>query len=761
MFFVNNGSRCGSKLPVFFILLVWLIFSYPYFLQNKIPYPSTYQVNHFFPWSAYEKYWGPVKNGAMPDITDQIYPWRHFTIETWKKAQIPFWNPNSFSGNPHLANYQSAVFSPLNLLFFIFPFVDAWSLLILLQPLLAGIFTYLFLRELKVGREGSVLGSTVFMFCGFMVVWMAYGTLSYAILFLPLSLFAIERWFNKKSKLPLIILTLSIPLSFFSGHFQTSLYFFAFTFSYLIFKVLNNRKNYTPIVAAFILGILISLIQIIPSIQFYLESTRSGVFLNQGGIPISYLVNLFAPDFFGNPVTRNDWFGTYAEWASFVGIIPLVLSLLAFNIKNKAAVYFFVFGLITLTLAVDSPLQRFMTDLQIPVISTSNPTRIIVLLSFLLSILAGFGFDRLRNLELKFISKRVIPLVLLFALIWFSLIFLNFIPEDKQIIAQRNFILPTLLLGLFLAIVYFAIVGKQKILLFLILFLVAFDSLRFAQKWMPFDPEELVFPDTSVVQGIRENIGNGRIFGNFGANIDTYYGFPGIEGYDPLYIERYGEFIRSANEGEFKEPERSVVHLSRRSEFADRVLDLLGVSLIFHPVADTNQSWAYPVWENPEKYSVVWEDEKFQLFKNNTALPRAKLFYGYEVIEKRESIISRLYSEDFDFRNTLILEDEPNISELITQKSEFGEGKVEILLYEPNSVQIKVETKSPALLFLSDNYYPGWKARVSGEETKIYRADYTFRAVEVPEGESLVEFSYKPFSSKYFASKDEIDRIRR
>src|SRR3989344_3001921 len=94
--------------PVIFIFIIWFIFAHPYFLSDKVPFPSAYQVNNFAPWSTYEQFWGPVKNGAMPDIITQIYPWRYLAIETWKSGEIPLWNPYIFSGNPLLANYQSA-----------------------------------------------------------------------------------------------------------------------------------------------------------------------------------------------------------------------------------------------------------------------------------------------------------------------------------------------------------------------------------------------------------------------------------------------------------------------------------------------------------------------------------------------------------------------------------------------------------------------------------------------------------------------------
>src|SRR5258708_5870465 len=86
--------------PVFIILFIWSLFASSYFFKHKVPFPSTYAVNFFPPWNAYHLYDGPVKNNAMPDVITQMYPWRYFTIQSWKAGQIPLWNPYSFSGTP-------------------------------------------------------------------------------------------------------------------------------------------------------------------------------------------------------------------------------------------------------------------------------------------------------------------------------------------------------------------------------------------------------------------------------------------------------------------------------------------------------------------------------------------------------------------------------------------------------------------------------------------------------------------------------------
>jgi uncharacterized membrane protein YfhO len=46
------------------------------------------------------------------------------------------------------------------------------------------------------------------------------------------------------------------------------------------------------------------------------------------------------------------------------------------------------------------------------------------------------------------------------------------------------------------------------------------------------------------------------------------------------------------------------------------------------------------------------------------------------------------------------------------------------------------------MLFISENFHKYWKAKVNGKEAKIYRAFSTFMAVDIPQGESIVELRY-------------------
>src|SRR3989344_210834 len=741
--------------PVIVIFIIWFIFANPYFLKNKVPFPSNYQVNNFAPWSTNSKFWGPVKNSAMPDIITQIYPWRHLAIDIWKTGQVPLWSPYTFSGNPLLANYQSAVLSPFNILFFILPFVDAWSILVLLQPLLAGLFMYLFARSLRISNMGGLISAISFMFCGFITSWMGYATLGYAILFLPFSLFCIERYCMTKKNVFLLLLSLTIPLSFFSGHFQISLYFLLTILTYIVYKLIVSKNIYNTLsLFLFVFfGVLLTMPQIIPSIELYLESFRSS-FFQTSGIPIGYLPSLLAPDFFGNPVTRNTWFGHYAEWNAYIGLLPFMLAIYSIlEIKKPRILFFFIFGILALILAVSNPIAAFIQNLHIPVLSTASINRIIILFSFSFAILAGLGLDQLL-LGIKKASKKIILVWLslfsfLFVILWIAIFQKLFIPLDKITIARQNLILPTILFLASSFLVAFAIILRKikygrALYAFLalgLIVLVAFDMLRFAIKWMPFDPRNLVFPSFSTTDAFSKISGFNRVFGNLGGEATTYYRLPSVEGYDALYSKRYGQFIGYIANEEFIESNWSVVLFPKHSKNTFKAINLLDIKYVAHKLSDDGVSWTFPYWTYPKgQFDLIYKDNYYRFYQNNDVFPHTFLVGEYRIIKDEKQILKTLFGKDFNLRREIVLEEDPGI---IGEKGDVGDAK--IISYEPNNIEISVDSRNSSLLFLSENYAKGWRASVDGKSIPILRANYTFRAIKIDKGKHNVKFWYDPW----------------
>jgi hypothetical protein len=60
-----------------------------------------------------------------------------------------------------------------------------------------------------------------------------------------------------------------------------------------------------------------------------------------------------------------------------------------------------------------------------------------------------------------------------------------------------------------------------------------------------------------------------------------------------------------------------------------------------------------------------------------------------------------------------------------------------------NSQRLRVSTSEPALLVISDNFYPAWHATIDGDPVPLVRADYTLRAVPIPAGTHEVRIAYR------------------
>jgi hypothetical protein len=70
------------------------------------------------------------------------------------------------------------------------------------------------------------------------------------------------------------------------------------------------------------------------------------------------------------------------------------------------------------------------------------------------------------------------------------------------------------------------------------------------------------------------------------------------------------------------------------------------------------------------------------------------------------------------------------------------EGRVELIYSSYNRLKFRVYSQSPAIFGFSYPYTGHWRAWVNGEKVKVYRANGAAHAVEVPEGDSIVEFRY-------------------
>ena len=244
-------------------------------------------------------------------------------------------------------------------------------------------------------------------------------------------------------------------------------------------------------------------------------------------------------------------------------------------------------------------------------------------------------------------------------------------------------------------------------------------------------------------------------------NMVLHYNLYSPEGYDALYPQKYGKllFAQETNgklTDQILRTDANIKQASERKSMLDnvyrkRLLSLLGVKYIIESKVGDGKNLRTTEERFPEENFILeWEDSKFRIWEFKDALPRAFLVHDYKVAKTDQEIADLLFNESTDLSKTTILEDKPNYSNLTIEQlnNETIINDVKITNYAPNDIKIEVQTNRPGLLFLSDNYYPGWNAYINDKKTKIYRANYSFRAVEIDAGESEIKFSYEPLSFK-------------
>ena len=747
--FINNRL-------LFVFGLIILVFFQQFLLGGKLPVPADTIVGMYHPWR--DVVWDgltagvPFKNFLITDPVRQQYPWRQLTINLFKEKQLPVWNPYTHAGIPLLANFQNATFYPLNVLFFLLPFNLAWGILILLQPLLGGVFLYFYLRQLKLKPVAALVGALSFSFSGFFIAWLEWGTLLHAALWLPLILLAIEKIFSGKSRLKWgTLLIFSLCSQFFAGHLQVSFYVFLVTIVYIFWKFAALEKRRGSYLGFFaVVGLVVTILtaaQWLPTLQFIKLSAREidQSQFNQPGwfIPWQNLIQFLAPDFFGNPTTLN-YSGAfnYAEFIGYLGVIPLIFAFYAiFWRREKRVVFFAALLFIALSFALPTPWAKLPFRLELPFISTSQPTRLLLVVDFCLAILAALGIDFLlaKKTSFKKIVFTLLPFLFLYGLLWLFVLGAGRIwPNAPWItnlaVSKRNLILPTGFLAAG-AILFLALPFKKmpkKIIFSLFFLIICFDLLRFGGKFTPFVKEEWLFPTTRTIEFLKKDKEVFRLMTTdrrlFPPNFSLPYRLQTIEGYDPLYLTRYAELIAASERGEPDiAPPFGFNRIITPHNYQSRLIDLLNVKYVLSLKEE----------ESP-KLVKVFQEGQTRVYENKNAFPRAFMVYDYWLAQDRQEAVSLLMDEAIDLAKTAILEEKPPEPKLIE-----GKGGVKIKRYQENQVMIEVETDQRGILVLTDSYYPGWRVSIDGKETKVYRADYNFRGIIVPEGEHQVIFQYR------------------
>ncbi|MEK7502084.1 MAG: YfhO family protein [Patescibacteria group bacterium] len=749
------------------IFVVILLFFWQVFLKGLLPIPADTIVGLYYPfrdiYSKTNPNGVPFKNFLITDPIRQQYPWKKIVVDLEKDWEMPLWNPYNSTGTPLLANSQSSPFYAFNFIFFILPFRVAWTIFIFLQPLLAGLFLFFYLKKLKLKDSASFFGAISFSLSGFVIAWLEWGTIIHTALWLPLILLSIDKIVlsirhqvlnknNKKTLLWSLIYFFSLTSSFFSGHLQTFFYVFIFSIAYFFVRWIQHKKNKNILLAYLILNtlfLILTSVQWLPTLKLIEISARNidvVDYLTPGWfVPWQNMIQFIAPDFFGNPTTLNYWgIWNYGEFIGYTGIATLLMAFFAlFFRKDKKTLFFGAAFFLSLIFAFPTFFAKIPFEIKIPLISTAQPTRLIFITSFCLSILGALGFDHFLKTKLK---AKIIYAISFFSLVFVGLwlfvmkFYENIISLENINVAKQNLILPTIFfIAVSLILIFEIFVDRTtlkgskmlKLTTYLIILILVFDLLRFGWKFTPFTKSEYLFPSTKITSFLQKQQGQFRVMSAdkriLPPNFSIMYKIQTLDGYDPLYLRRYGELIAALERGEPNiNPPFGFNRIINPLNYSSSLIDLMNVKYILSidPITDS-------------KFSEIFRDGSIKIYENKSVIDRAFFVEKTITSKSKQETINEIFNKELNFKKSAIVENVIN-DDLFNKN--WSSGDMKFLKYSENKVTLRTKNIGDGFLVFTDAYYPNWRAKIDGKQTEIYLTNFNYRGIVVPSGEHEIEF---------------------
>lgn len=271
-----------------------------------------------------------VSNPNMADTTLLFNPANIYNRTLLWSGKLPLWNPYNAGGAPQIANHSSAVFSPYSVPFYLLPMKLAIIAAAFLRLFSMGLFTFLFLKLLRVHQVPALVGATAFMFCGYNIVWLNY-TAAGVLITIPAGCYFAERVFQRVERAKagrkgrylwsLVGLCLSLVVGLLAAHAETFAYCLLLVVAFILFRLLNLWHGWHyqrakllvlfkvagQLLLAGLLALGLSALQMLPFFEYLLNSatlTPGNERVADYSLPVSWWPLYFFPYLFGNPVSN-------------------------------------------------------------------------------------------------------------------------------------------------------------------------------------------------------------------------------------------------------------------------------------------------------------------------------------------------------------------------------------------------------------------------------------------------------------------------
>jgi hypothetical protein len=464
---------------------------------------------------------------------------------------------------------------------------------------------------------------------------------------------------------------------------------------------------------------------------------------------------LIVPEFIGTSVQTQDaqaetyWgrntFKLNHEYAGVVGLFLAPLLFLRRGARREEAVFFTTLAALALVygLGATTPLFRLFYALVPGVKLFRGPGAIMFLFAIATTTLGALAVDVVREKagDAEFVRRLrtylwgLVAAAAALALLgsgralpdlWTSLFYGDITPQKTHALTAnlgnitRGVWITFFLAGATAGLVWATVRGHLKAMAFVsaLLILTTVDEWRVDNQFIQTAPLAALFPTDETIRYLQDERGRRvapfRVFSalNPNDNIPALHGVEEVQGHHGNEIGRYRELT---------DGDRLVANNLR-------LLKLLNAEFVLTP---------QPV--QVPGLTPVGQGSQLALYRLEGALPRAFLVDRYEVMADSLAL-GRLLAPEFDPARAVIL-GEALPPELAPRSG--ASGTVRWVSHEVNRQVVEVDASGPAILVVTENFYPAWRARIDGRPADLVRANFTLRALPIPAGRHEVEFFYR------------------
>jgi hypothetical protein len=215
-----------------------------------------------------------------------------------------------------------------------------------------------------------------------------------------------------------------------------------------------------------------------------------------------------------------------------------------------------------------------------------------------------------------------------------------------------------------------------------------------------------------------------------------YLGLYDIQGYNPLHLARYDEFITALNGA----PQDYHTAFLLPSGLDSPLLDLLDVRYVVVDAALPRNRDDVRALRTAAR--AVFRTPRVAVYERDAAPPHAWIVHDVRQVARGEAL-PLLTSGAIDPYQIALVEGTP--PETGVPREAVGESAA-VIAYEPDALTIATDAVAPGLLVVSEVYASGWRAFVDGAEVPVLPTHHVLRGVPLPAGQHTVALRYDPLS---------------